>query len=258
MRKFYFGLFAFANFAPDGVAGGDAGETPMASAGQPSLFPEDDDESDGDAGGLAGQLAALPPDQMSQLATAMEPDVRLNLAQALIAAMPDEDKLKLDTVPADDVGQTMNAAQANRPEEQYQMSVVRACKRMQSAGTYDVTAENELKGWRDRVESLHEDGYLTDDRKKEFLDALAASNETRFSILLTGRGSLSKVCTGVEMLEEARGCSASIGKSVLQTRFGGAKPANFPKKTDQEGQGGGDEFDRKAAEEAGSRLATMR
>lgn len=226
-------------------------ETAMAASKQPALFPED---GAGDFSAVAQQLMAMPPDQMAVMASGLDPDIRSNLAQALFSAMTPEEKSAVDTSPAADIQANMAGAVAERPEQQYQMSVARAQKAASLQPGLGALADDHLGKWSERVESLHEDGYLSEDRYKSLTSAFDKKSENRFSILLDNKGFLHDSCVAVEALEDARAGQASLSKSVLANagRFSSAKPPAAPKNRE-----GSDQFDREAAEAAGSRLARM-
>src|SRR5574343_330707 len=142
-------------------------QTPDAGS-QPALFPEDETPmAAAPAAGnpVASQLAAMPPEQLSQLAASLAPDIRANLAQACFAAMTPEEKAAVDAVPGADVTNNMQQAEPQRPEAQYQMSVLRTQKKLSGEAGMQVLAADHVERWKGRVVSLHEDGYIDDDTK---------------------------------------------------------------------------------------------
>lgn len=226
-------------------------------AGQPSLFPE---EGQGAAGSLvptlSQQLGTMSPDDISHLAQALDPDVRSVLANALFAAMKPEDKQMADTTPGADVSANMADATPEKPEQQYQMSIVRQQKRCETQPGMAALAEDHLARWNDRVDSLIEDGYMDEATSTKLKTAFDKKGQNRFSIILEDRGLLRDACTEVEALERARSCGATLNKSVLDRRFGTSAP-RLPGKIKEKEDASGLSFDRKAAEEAGTRLARM-
>lgn len=225
--------------------------TDMAASKQPALFPED---NAGDSAAIAQQLVAMPPDQMAAMASGLDPDVRSNLAQALFSAMSPEEKAAVDTSPAADVQANMADAVAERPEQQYQMSVSRAQKRTEAMPGMGTLCEDHLAKWSQRVESLREDGYLDETTHAELAKAFDKKGENRFSILLDGKGFLHDACLTVEALEKARAGQASLSKSILASggKFSGAKPPKAPENRDAD-----EGFNREEAEKAGARLSRM-
>lgn len=231
-------------------------QTPDAGQ-QPSLFPEDETPMAAApvaavGNPIAQQLASMPPEQLSQLAASLPPDIRSALAQSLFAAMSPEEKQAVDAVPGADVVDNMQQAEPQRPEAQYQMSVLRTQKKLSGEAGMQVLATDHVERWKGRVVSLHEDGYIDDDSKKTYLDRFD-HKENRFSVLIDGGGLLRDSMKEIEALEKSRAGQATLSKSVLQNRFSGTRPIKPPAKR----AGELEDFDQKAAEEAGSRLASM-
>lgn len=231
------------------VSDNDADNNSTNMGAQGDLFPEGDSPAGADVGAIVQQIASIQPDQLAQVAAALDPDVRANLAQALYASMSPDERAAVDTTPGADVQQQMNDATPQRPEQQYQMSITAAQKRMAKADGMGALADDHLSKWSDRINSLHEDGYLSDADKDKMLARFDKKGEFRFSIILDNRGHLHDDCVAIEALEKARSQSATLSRSVISTRFGVARPA-VPPKGDKMGM----DFDPKAAEEVGSRL----
>lgn len=227
-------------------------QTPDAG-NQSTLFPEDDGPGGGtDFSAISQQLMAIQPDQLTALATSLDPDVRANLAQALFAAMSPDEKQMVDTTPAADVAGNMDGATPMRPEQQYQMSIVRKQKQLKSQDGMQLMADDHLARWRDRITSLSEDGYFDDAETKKLMGSFAADGENKFSVVIAGGGLLHDDMIRIETAEKIRGNSATLGKSVLQTRFSSARPIAKPKR-----DGEPDEPTKEELEQLGTRLSKM-
>lgn len=217
---------------------------------QPDLFPEDGaGQSD-----LAQQLAMVSPEELAALAAGLDPDVKMNLAQALFATLTPEQKQAMDTTPSGDVVDNMQQAAPEKAELQYQMSITRSQKRCASTPGMITLAKDHLAKWNQRLDSLIEDGFMDETEAAKHRKNLDPEGENRFSIVLENRGFLRDTCTVIEALEKARAGQAQLSKSVLQgatTKFSTSKPV--PRPADPaDGQ-----VDVKAAEEIGSRLAKL-
>ncbi len=224
----------------------DGDETELSAKPQPDLFPEGKAAAGAD---IAQQLVALAPDELAAMAAALEPDVKTNLVQAVFSTMTPEEKAQVDTVPSQDVSQNMDNATAERPEQQYQMSVATAQKRLETTPGMSALAEDRAASWSQRADSLHEDGWLSKEKHEDFKAKFSKKGENRFSVILDGNGLLHDECLTIEVLEEARASSASLSKSVLSNggRFSASRPAQKPAEDDG--------FDMEAAKAAGKRLA---
>jgi len=229
----------------DTQAPGD--DTELSAKPQPELFPAGDDNEGSE---IAQKLVALQPDQLAAMAAALEPDVKMNLVQAIFSTMTPEEKALVDTVPSQDVSQNMDNATPERPEQQYQMSVITAQKRVESTPGMSALADNTASNWSQRADSLAEDGWLSKEKHEDFKAKFSKKGENRFSVLLDGNGLLHDECLTIEVLEEARASSASLSKSVLSNggRFSASRPAIKPAEDDG--------FDMEAAKAAGKRLAS--
>lgn len=224
-----------------------------AAGNQPQLFPEDDGPGGGaDFSAISQQLMAIQPDQLSALATALDPDVRANLAQALFAAMSPDEKQMVDTTPAADVAGNMDGATPMRPEQQYQMSIVRKQKQLKNQDGMQLMADDHLARWRDRIVSLHEDGYFADDDAKKLLANFDADGENKFSVVIAGGGLLHDDMIRIETAEKIRNSSATLSKSMLQNRFSTSRPVIKPKR-----DGEADEPSKDELEKIGTRLSKM-
>lgn len=230
---------------------------------QPDLFPEDMSAGAGDpsatdpmaapAGGdLAAQLASMTPEQVTQLAATLPPDIRSMLAQSLFAAMSPEEQQAVDSVPGGDVQDGMDDAVPQRPEQQYQMSIVRTQKRLSHQPGTEALVNDHVERWSNRLTSLFEDGFLDEKTHKEMQDKLSHP-ENKFSIILKDYGLVRDTIKQIEILEKLRAGQAVLSKSVLSNRFSTARPALPPRSRKNEIDG----FDEKQAEEAGKRLASM-
>lgn len=214
---------------------------------QSSLFPE---ESGGEEGGeIAQQLTSMTPEVMAAMAASLDPDVKTNLAQALISSMSPEEKQNIDVVPAQDVDDAMSKAAPEKPELMYQMSVVRRQKQCASQPGMEALVDDHLDKWNQRVESLLEDGYLSEKMASNLRKQFDKAGQNKFSIILDGHGLLHDAVVTVKALEESRAGMATLSKSMLQN--GGRFSAAAPIKRKPEP----DEFNKEAAEEAGARLS---
>lgn len=223
-------------------------QTDMAAgSNQPPLFPEDG----GNDNGLAQQLTTMAPEELAAMAAALDPDVKMNLAQAIFSTMTPEQKQQLDTTPSGDVNDAMQNATPEKPEAMYQMSVIRAQKKCAATPGMETLALDHLDKWNQRLTSLVEDGYLDETETAKHRKALDKEGENRFSIVLTGHGLLHDTCVAIEALEKSRACNATLSRSVLQGaqgRFSASRPVvRQPDKNE--------ELNVKEAEEAGARLA---
>lgn len=209
------------------------------------------------AGGISQQLMAMQPDEMAAMAQSLDPDVRSSLAQALFSAMSPEEKAACDNTPGSDVQNAMGKASPERPEQQYQMSVTRAMKRAEQMPGMGLVADEHLSKWQQRIISLTEDGYMSEEDSKARLARFDKAGQNRFSVLVDGGGFLHDDMVAIEALEKARAGTATLSKSVIAGRFGVAKPVLPSKKVKDDAQADAETFDRAAAEAAGSRLARM-
>lgn len=214
---------------------------------QSSLFPEEDGNGEGNE--IAQQLTSMTPEVMAAMAAGLDPDVKSNLAQALIASMSPEEKQNIDVVPAQDVNDAMSKASPEKPELMYQMSVVRRQKQCAVQPGMSALADDHLDKWNQRVESLLEDGYVSEKKAADLRKKFDKAGENKFSIILDGHGLLRDAVTTVIALEESRSGMATLSKSLLQN--GGRFSAAVPIKRKLEAE----DFDEKAAQAAGERLS---
>lgn len=214
---------------------------------QSSLFPEDD--GGGEGGEIAQQLASMTPEAMAAMAAGLDPDIKTSLVQAIISSMTPEEKQAIDVVPSQDVDDAMGQASPEKPEMMYQMSVIRRQKQCASQPGMSALADDHLDKWNQRVESLVEDGYLSEKKAADLRKKFDKAGENKFSIILDGHGLLHDAVVTVTALEESRAGMATLSKSMLQN--GGRFSAAVPVKRKPEA----DEFNKEEAEEAGARLS---